>query len=232
MGLLCDLLKSSSTIQQQLLQSKGFLVISYLLEKVKKPWGQVGFSVQISHVIFIWFCLFLNLWSVVLAPYTFFKRTFVENAQPLCQLHQVCFETLESGYNILSFLLICHCQTHVCQSSKQLQPLRLSQILSLLLKPKEWLFGRDKREKKMWKTCRLSTKSVKKVTVNIDRLWDLPDATRGSKSHSCANSIERYCIKWYGESLHEGLWSACLLTWCHDSLTVTPDLYTTVSTDC
>ena len=229
MGLLCDLLKSSSTIQQQLLQSKGFLVISYLLEKVKKPWGQVGFSVQISHVIFIWFCLFLNLWSVVLAPYTFFKRTFVENAQPLCQLHQVCFETLESGYNILSFLLICHCQTHVCQSSKQLQPLRLSQILSLLLKPKEWLFG---REKKMWKTCRLSTKSVKKVTVNIDRLWDLPDATRGSKSHSCANSIERYCIKWYGESLHEGLWSACLLTWCHDSLTVTPDLYTTVSTDC
>ncbi|KAK7469905.1 hypothetical protein BaRGS_00036068 [Batillaria attramentaria] len=33
MGLLCDLLKSSTTIQQQLLQSKGFLVISYLLEK-------------------------------------------------------------------------------------------------------------------------------------------------------------------------------------------------------
>ncbi|PVD34451.1 hypothetical protein C0Q70_05725 [Pomacea canaliculata] len=33
MDLLCDLLKSSSTIQQQFLQSKGFLVISYLLEK-------------------------------------------------------------------------------------------------------------------------------------------------------------------------------------------------------
>ncbi|XP_052829518.1 neurobeachin isoform X4 [Octopus bimaculoides] len=33
MGLLCDLLESSSSIQEELLQSKGFLVISYLLEK-------------------------------------------------------------------------------------------------------------------------------------------------------------------------------------------------------
>ncbi|KAK6172415.1 hypothetical protein SNE40_016068 [Patella caerulea] len=33
MGLLCDLIESSSNIQQQLLQNKGFLVISYLLEK-------------------------------------------------------------------------------------------------------------------------------------------------------------------------------------------------------
>ena len=34
MGLLCDLLESSYGIQQQFLQSKGFLIISYLLEKV------------------------------------------------------------------------------------------------------------------------------------------------------------------------------------------------------
>ncbi|XP_041358388.1 neurobeachin-like isoform X2 [Gigantopelta aegis] len=36
MGLLCDLIESSVTIQQQLLQNKGFLVISYLLEKSNK----------------------------------------------------------------------------------------------------------------------------------------------------------------------------------------------------
>ena len=46
MGLLCDLLRSSSTIQQQLLQSKGFLVIAYLLEKVYQSWSQMMFSVQ------------------------------------------------------------------------------------------------------------------------------------------------------------------------------------------
>ncbi len=34
MALLCDLLESSTNIQQQLIQNKGFLVISYLLEKV------------------------------------------------------------------------------------------------------------------------------------------------------------------------------------------------------
>ena len=34
MALICDLLESSITIQQQLIQNKGFLVISYLLEKV------------------------------------------------------------------------------------------------------------------------------------------------------------------------------------------------------
>ena len=34
MGLICDLLESSVNIQQQLIQNKGFLVISYLLEKV------------------------------------------------------------------------------------------------------------------------------------------------------------------------------------------------------
>ena len=35
MALICDLLESSVTIQQQLIQNKGFLVISYLLEKVR-----------------------------------------------------------------------------------------------------------------------------------------------------------------------------------------------------
>ncbi len=34
MSLICDLLESSVNIQQQLIQNKGFLVISYLLEKV------------------------------------------------------------------------------------------------------------------------------------------------------------------------------------------------------
>ena len=34
MALICDLLESSVTIQQQLIQNKGFLVVSYLLEKV------------------------------------------------------------------------------------------------------------------------------------------------------------------------------------------------------
>jgi hypothetical protein len=34
MGLLCDLLENSVTIQQQMMQNKGFLVIAYLLEKV------------------------------------------------------------------------------------------------------------------------------------------------------------------------------------------------------
>ena len=34
MGLLCDLLESSYGLQQQFLQTKGFLIISYLLEKV------------------------------------------------------------------------------------------------------------------------------------------------------------------------------------------------------
>ena len=34
MSLVCGLLESSVTIQQQLVQNKGFLVISYLLEKV------------------------------------------------------------------------------------------------------------------------------------------------------------------------------------------------------
>jgi len=34
MSLLCDLLESSYGLQQQFLQSKGFLIISYLLEKV------------------------------------------------------------------------------------------------------------------------------------------------------------------------------------------------------
>ena len=35
MSLICDLLESSVNIQQQLIQNKGFLVISYLLEKVR-----------------------------------------------------------------------------------------------------------------------------------------------------------------------------------------------------
>ena len=35
MALICDLLESSVNIQQQLIQNKGFLVISYLLEKVR-----------------------------------------------------------------------------------------------------------------------------------------------------------------------------------------------------
>jgi len=34
MSLLCDLLESSYGLQQQFLQTKGFLIISYLLEKV------------------------------------------------------------------------------------------------------------------------------------------------------------------------------------------------------
>jgi len=34
MALLCDLLESSYGLQQQFLQTKGFLIISYLLEKV------------------------------------------------------------------------------------------------------------------------------------------------------------------------------------------------------
>ena len=85
------------------------------------------------HLIFFVFKLTISCFSSL----HLFKRTFVENAQPLCQLHQVCFETLESGYNILSFLLVCVLIVPRCQSSEQLQPLRLSQILSLLLKPKE-----------------------------------------------------------------------------------------------
>ena len=32
---ICDLVESSVNIQQQLVQNKGFLVISYLMEKVK-----------------------------------------------------------------------------------------------------------------------------------------------------------------------------------------------------
>ena len=36
MKLVCDLLESSSNVQQQLLQSKGFLVISYLMEKASR----------------------------------------------------------------------------------------------------------------------------------------------------------------------------------------------------
>ena len=34
MNLICDLLESSVNIQQQLIQNKGFLTISYLMEKV------------------------------------------------------------------------------------------------------------------------------------------------------------------------------------------------------
>ena len=34
MQLLCDLLKSSVSAQEQIIQSKGFLIISVLLEKV------------------------------------------------------------------------------------------------------------------------------------------------------------------------------------------------------
>ena len=34
MSILCILLKSSVTIQQQMIQNKGFLVIGYFLEKV------------------------------------------------------------------------------------------------------------------------------------------------------------------------------------------------------
>ena len=32
---ICDLIESSVSIQQQLVQNKGFLIISYLLEKVR-----------------------------------------------------------------------------------------------------------------------------------------------------------------------------------------------------
>lgn len=34
--LLCDLISSSIHVQQEILQTKGFLVISYLLEKVRR----------------------------------------------------------------------------------------------------------------------------------------------------------------------------------------------------
>lgn len=34
MSILCNLMESSVTIQQQMMQNRGFLVIGYLLEKV------------------------------------------------------------------------------------------------------------------------------------------------------------------------------------------------------
>ena len=57
MGLICDLLESSVNIQQQLIQNKGFLVISYLLEKV---WNQfeylfLGFNyIRAKAIFYLW----------------------------------------------------------------------------------------------------------------------------------------------------------------------------------
>jgi len=44
--LLCDLLKNSDTLQQQMIQSRGFLVISHLLEEVIYTYIVLGVSVH------------------------------------------------------------------------------------------------------------------------------------------------------------------------------------------
>jgi len=44
--LLCDLLKNSDTLQQQMIQSRGFLVISHLLEEVIYNYIVLGVSVH------------------------------------------------------------------------------------------------------------------------------------------------------------------------------------------
>ena len=51
--LLCDLIQSSSHIQQEVMQTKGFLVISYLLEKVSYCQNYLSSMLRIIYFITI-----------------------------------------------------------------------------------------------------------------------------------------------------------------------------------